>query len=187
MPKKTTKKKAGKTALRKTAAKSVKRTAKKKVLKKTAGKKAVTKKVLKTKTAKKKAAPARTPAKKKAAPKKTAITSQPKLSIKKNIIVLPGPQPAEMPPVEEPSSNEEALGVITHYYSHLGVAVVQLNKGTLRSGNQIHVKGHVTDLMQTVDSMEYEHRHIDEASAGQSVGLKVTDHVREHDIVYLVK
>jgi translation elongation factor EF-1alpha len=89
--------------------------------------------------------------------------------------------------VEEPAANEEALGTITHYYSHLGVVVVQLNKGTLKTGDMIHVKGHSTDFIQKVESMEFEHQHVDQASAGQSVGLKVVDHAREHDIVYLVK
>jgi putative protease len=183
MPKKATKKKAGKTALRKTAAKkTVKKTMKKKVLKKVAIKKTAKKKVLKKKVAKKKSA-AKTTAKKKAAPKLTSRTSFPK----KSMMVAPGPPPTGIPPVEEPSANEEAIGVITHYYSHLGVAVVQLNKGTLRSGSTIHVKGHSTDLIQKVESMEYEHRHVDEAAAGQSVGLKVNEHVREHDIVYVVK
>jgi hypothetical protein len=183
MPKKAIKKKAGKTALRKTAAKSVKKTAKKKLLKKSIIKKVAKKKVLKKKIAKKKAVAARTPAKKIAAPKIPSMAGLPK----KNMMVEPGPQPTSMPSVEEPSANEEALGVVTHYYSHLGVAVVQLNKGTLRSGSRIHVKGHSTDFTQKVESMEYEHRHVDEASAGQSFGLKVNDHVREHDIVYVVK
>ena len=148
------------------------------MLKKTAKKKA-----LKKKNTKKKTMPAKTSAKKKAAKKRSSLPGV----LKKNVTVEPGPQPTGIPSVEEPSTNEDALGVATHYYSHLGVAVIQINKGTLRVGSKIHIKGHVTDLTQTVDSMEYEHRHIDEASAGQSVGLKVNDHVREHDIVYLVK
>jgi putative protease len=53
--------------------------------------------------------------------------------------------------------------------------------------DRVHIKGHTTDITQTVDSMEYEHQHVDAASAGQSVGIKVKDHVREHDIVYLMK
>lgn len=183
MPKKKIKKKAKKTALRKTAAKSVKKTAKKKALKKSVIKKAAKKKVIKKKVAKKKSVTAKKPARKRAAPKKP---SMPGLR-KKAVMVTPGPQPTGIPPVEEPSTNEEALGVVTHYYSHLGVAVIQLNKGTLRVGNTIHVKGHSTDFSQAIESMEYEHQHINEASAGQSVGLKVNDHVREHDIVYLLK
>ncbi len=102
-------------------------------------------------------------------------------------MIEPGPPPRTIPPVEEPASNEEAIGTVTHYYSHLSVAVVQINKGTLRTGNTIHVKGHVTDFTQAVESMEYEHQHIDQAAAGQSVGLKVKDHAREHDIVFVLK
>ncbi len=102
-------------------------------------------------------------------------------------MIEPGPPPRVVPPVEEPASNEEAVGTITHYYSHLGVAVVQINKGTLRTGDAIHIKGHTTEISQTVASMEFEHQHVEQASAGQSVGIKVSDHVREHDIVYVVK
>ena len=102
-------------------------------------------------------------------------------------MIEPGPPPQNIPPVEEPIAQEEAIGTMTHYYSHLSVAVIQVNKGTLRAGNIIHVKGNVTNFTQTVESMEYEHQHVDEAAAGQSVGLKVKDHAREHDIVFLVK
>ncbi|TAK06803.1 MAG: translation elongation factor-like protein, partial [Candidatus Manganitrophaceae bacterium] len=76
------------------------------------------------------------------------------------------------------------IGIVTHYYSHLSVAVVQLNEGPLRVGETIHIKGHTTDLRQEVDSMEVDHQSVQEASAGQIFGLKVRDHVREHDHIY---
>ena len=182
MPKKTkgkskTKKSVSRKPVRKKAIK--KKALKKKIVvkKKVAKKKTVKKKVTKKKAAKKKAAkktPKARPARKPAIPSKT-------------VVVEPGPPPSGIPPVEEPSVNEEAIGTVTHYYSHLGVAVVQINKGVLNTGETIHIKGNTTDFTQQVASMEYEHRHIDGASAGQSVGLKVIDHAREHDIVYLVK
>jgi putative protease len=157
-----------------------KKTLKKIIIKKKAAKKkAVKKKALKKKVIKKNAAGRKTV--KKATPK-TMPTLPPK-----STMVEPGPPPGVVPPVEEPASNEEALGTVTHYYSHLSVVVVQLNKGTLKTGDMIHVKGHSTDFIQQVESMEYEHQHVDQARAGQSVGLKVADHAREHDIVYLVK
>lgn len=102
-------------------------------------------------------------------------------------MIEPGAPPSGIPPVEEPAANEVALGTVTHYYSHLSVAVIQINNGTLRTGDMIHVKGHSTDFTQKVESLEYEHQHVDQASTGQAVGLKVIDHVRQHDIVYLVK
>ena len=168
----------GKSKKKAASRKPVKKTVKKKVAKKkiTKKKNAAKKKTLKKavkKTAKKKAA-------KKSKSAGTPIKSKPTM-------IEPGPPPRTIPPVEEPASHEEAIGTVTHYYSHLGVAVVQINKGTLRTGNTIHVKGHVTDFTQAVESMEYEHQHIDQAAAGQSVGLKVKDHAREHDIVFVLK
>ena len=148
---------------------------KKNTKKKIAKKKAIKKKILQKKAIKKKTAR-----------KKTAPKAKPALP-PKSTVVEPGPPPGVVPPVEEPAANEEALGTVTHYYSHLGVVVVQLNKGTLKTGDMIHVKGHSTDFIQKVESMEFEHQHVDQAGAVQSVGLKVADHAREHDIVYLVK
>ena len=166
--------------------KSVKKSAKKKALKK--------KGALKKKPAKKKAVAKKKALKKKAAKKavkkKAAAKARPKgkkAAPPKPLMVTPGPPSGSIPPVEEPAQNEVAAGVVTHYYSHLGVAVIQVNKGEIKVGETIHIKGHTTDFTQQVDSMEYEHQHIDRAPAGRSVGLKVKDHVREHDIVYLVK
>ena len=180
MPEKTkSKSKKKNAASKKSAGKAVKKKAlKKKITKKKAAKKTAKKKALKKKAAKKST--------KKIAEKKAGSALSPALPSKPTMIE-PGPPPRTIPPVEEPASNEEAIGTVTHYYSHLSVAVVQLNKGTLRAGNTIHIKGHSTDFTQTADSMEFEHRHVDQATAGQSVGLKVKDHVREHDIVYRVK
>ena len=158
---------------------------KKKVMKK---KSVPKKKALKKKTSKKKTAKKKT-AKKKTSAKRTVKRPAPRKSstLKKTPEVKPGPPPSGIPSVEEPLSNEEAIGVVTHYYSHLNVAVIQLNRGDLKTGDTIHVKGHTTDFSQRIDSMEYEHHHIEQAKTGQSFGLKVKDHAREHDIVYRVK
>jgi putative protease len=175
MPKKAKgKSKKKKSTTRKPARKAVK----KKVMKKKTAKKTAKKKILRKKTAKK-------GLKKKTIKKSVPARRRP--AAVKPLIIEPGPPPRTIPPVEEPASNEEAIGTITHYYSHLNVAVVQVNKGTLKIGDTIHIKGHTTDFTQTVDSMEFEHQHVEQATAGQSAGIKVKDHVREHDIVYLVK
>jgi hypothetical protein len=166
--------------------KPARKAAKKKTLKKKppVGKKPAKKKAVTGKTLKKKAA-------KKTVKKKAVKKSRPPVRKqevpKEQLLVEPGPPPRPLPPLEEPAANEEAIGTVTHYYSHLNVIVIQLNKGELRTGETIHVKGHTTDFTQPVESMEYEHRHVDQAAAGQSVGIKVKDHAREHDIVYRVK
>ena len=177
-------------------AKSKAKSKTKKAFTRKSAKKKTTKKLVRKKTAvkrtsaKKKTIKKKTVAKKKTVKKKTAgraKTASKAALPKQSFVVEPGPPPAGIPPVEEPSQHEEAIATVTHYYSHLGVAVVQVNKGTLKTGDTIHITGHSTDLTQQVESMEYEHQHVDLASAGQAVGLRIKDHAREHDIVYLVK
>lgn len=79
---------------------------------------------------------------------------------------------------------DEAIGVVTHYFSHLAVAAVKLD-ASLRVGARIHIRGHTSDLVQTVGSMEVEHQKVEQAGPGDDVALKVDDHVREHDRIFL--
>ena len=83
---------------------------------------------------------------------------------------------------EHPES--EAIGRVTHYYSHLSVAAVSLD-APLRMGDRVHIKGHTTDLLQSVGSMEVDHKQVERAGPGDDVAMKVEDHVREHDRIYL--
>lgn len=80
----------------------------------------------------------------------------------------------------------EKVGRIAHYYSKAGVAVVELS-GQLNKGDKIVIRGSTTNIEQPVDSMEIEHKQVGNAQAGQSIGMKVADRVRENDIVYKVK
>ena len=75
------------------------------------------------------------------------------------------------------------VGRITHFFSKIGVAVIEL-KGSLSVGDRILVKGPNTDFEQTVDSMQIEHENIQKADAGQSIGLKLVQRARETDVVY---
>ncbi|MBI3811645.1 MAG: hypothetical protein HY283_05515 [Nitrospirae bacterium] len=81
---------------------------------------------------------------------------------------------------------EQRVGIVVHYYSHLSVAIIKLDQGSLQAGNPIHIKGHTTDFKQRAESMQIEHQAIQRAEVGQEFGLKVSDPVREHDIVYKV-
>ena len=81
---------------------------------------------------------------------------------------------------------EEEIGRVTHFFSKIDVCVVELNKGELKVGETIHIKGHTTDLYQKVDSMQMEHAPVQVAKKGESFGLHVEAQVREHDVVYRV-
>jgi len=80
-------------------------------------------------------------------------------------------------------TKEKEVGKVSHYYTNIGVGVIEL-KGTLKVGDKIHIKGATTDLKQKVESMQIEQDKVQEAKKGQSIGLKVKDHVRQHDKVY---
>jgi len=80
---------------------------------------------------------------------------------------------------------EERVGVVKDYFAHIGVAGIDL-EGTLRVGDTIHIKGHTTDLELVVESLQIEHEQVQEAKAGDAIGIKVSDRCRDGDIVYKV-
>jgi translation initiation factor IF-2 len=81
---------------------------------------------------------------------------------------------------------EQKIGRVTHYWAKIGVAGIEITAGEIRVGDTIRFKGHTTDFTQRLDSMQVEHDPVTVARAGDSVGLKVTDHVRDNDEVYKV-
>ncbi len=81
---------------------------------------------------------------------------------------------------------ETKIGTVTHYFTHLNVAAVEISGGELRKGDTIHIKGYTSDFQQTVETLQLEHESIDVAKPGQNVGIKVIEHAREHDAVYKV-
>jgi hypothetical protein len=90
-------------------------------------------------------------------------------------------------PSAQPAALEERIGVVTHYFSHLSVAAIQLERGTLRVGDMIHVRGHTTDFTQKVEFLEVDHAPATEVGPKDDFGLKVVDHAREHDVVFKVR
>lgn len=86
---------------------------------------------------------------------------------------------------EETLLSEEGklIGKVTHYFGKIGVAVIELSDN-LKVGDNIRIAGGEVDFSQTVESMEIEHQKAEEAKAGDSVGLKVSQKVREGYNVY---
>ncbi|HSC95696.1 MAG TPA: EF-Tu/IF-2/RF-3 family GTPase [Burkholderiales bacterium] len=140
--------------------------------------------------ARKKAKPKRrkAPAKRPAARKKTAKKPAKKAPARRAAPKArkPAPRPAARPVPVSMAPPGERIGVVTHYYSHLAVAVVKLESARLRVGDTIHFRGHTTDFKQRVDSLQVNHAPVQEVGPGDDFGLKVREHAREHDIVYKV-
>ncbi|MCW4032581.1 MAG: translation elongation factor-like protein [Candidatus Bathyarchaeota archaeon] len=79
--------------------------------------------------------------------------------------------------------NEKEVGLVTHFFSKIDVAVIKL-KDELSVGDKILFRGSTTNFDQIVESMQIERESVEKAKAGQSIGLKVKDKVRENDVVY---
>jgi len=85
--------------------------------------------------------------------------------------------------MSEGHDQADAIGLVTHYFSHLSVAAVSLT-APLAVGDRIHIRGHTTDLVQDVASIEVDHARVERAGPGDDVALKVDDHVRDHDQIF---
>ncbi len=81
------------------------------------------------------------------------------------------------------SSEPKPIGEVTHYYSHICVAIIKFKKN-IAVGSKIHFKGATTDFEEKINSMQCDHKAIETAKKGQEVGIKVGDKVREGDLVY---
>ncbi len=96
--------------------------------------------------------------------------------------------PADSPStVRKTELREEKIGHVLHYYPHLAVAVIELEKGAIREGDVVHLKGPGSDLMQEVGLMESDNQFLIEARSGQTIGLRIEGKVQEHDAVYKVR
>jgi len=87
--------------------------------------------------------------------------------------------------VEQYLSEEKlvSVGRVIHFYPRISVAIVELTS-KLSVGDRIVIRGTTTNFEQTVESMQIQHKNVESAEAGQLIGLKVAQRVREKDIVY---
>ncbi len=81
---------------------------------------------------------------------------------------------------------EREVGKVTHYYSNIGVAIVEVTD-TIRVGDKIHIQGATSDFEQEIGSMQIEHETVETAELGQAIGLKVDEKVRGGDKVFVVE
>lgn len=132
-----------------------------------------------------KKAPARKPAAKKkasarkpAAAKKRAAKPAPK---RRSKAAKEPPEP--ILPWRQALPGETLVGVVDDFFSHVNVIAFTLRQ-PLAVGDRIHVRGHTTDLLQNVESMQLEHKSIDHGVPGDAVGIQVHAKCRTGDYVY---
>ncbi|MBI2007337.1 MAG: hypothetical protein HYS83_01375 [Candidatus Blackburnbacteria bacterium] len=78
-------------------------------------------------------------------------------------------------------------GKVTHYYDKIGVAVVELSEN-LSVGDKIKfVRGGEDLFEQEVSSIQMEHEKAETAKAGQIIGLKTEQEVKDGAEVYKIR
>lgn len=81
-------------------------------------------------------------------------------------------------------TEEKLIGKVTHFYDHIGVAIIELSD-TLSVGQTVRFSGAHEDYTQTVVQIQLEHKDIEQALPGQSVGIRVGQKIHVNDKVYL--
>jgi putative protease len=87
-------------------------------------------------------------------------------------------------PAAPKQAAKKLVGKIAHFYPKISVAVVEV-AAPLAKGAKISIEGHGKAFEQTVGSMQIEHEQVAVAKKGQSIGMKVSQEVKEGDLVYL--
>ena len=85
--------------------------------------------------------------------------------------------------MEEAPVGKKLVGKISHYFTKIGVGVIELSD-ELKVGDRISIEGATTNVQQSVRSMQIEHADVKSAGAGDAIGMKVEQRVREGDLVY---
>ena len=81
---------------------------------------------------------------------------------------------------------EKLIGKISHYYPKIKVGIIELTEEGLKVGDKIHIKGTNVDFEQVVESIQSEHEPINEAKAGDIVGVEVKEKVCDGNEVYKI-
>ena len=79
---------------------------------------------------------------------------------------------------------EELVGKIVKFFSRPSVAAIEVTDGSFQTGDTLWYKGHTTDYKEEVKSMEIDNQQVVKVKAGDLVGIKVKERVRENDRVY---
>ena len=73
---------------------------------------------------------------------------------------------------------EKHLGVVSNYFSKVGVAAIKL-EGKLKVGDRIRIVGGNVNFEQPVEEMQINLKDIKEAKKGDDVGIKISEKVRK--------
>jgi hypothetical protein len=82
-----------------------------------------------------------------------------------------------------PVKKLKPIGKVTHYYTHIKVAIVKFNT-KVKTGTELYFKGATTDFTEAAKSMQFDHKPVVAAMPKKQIGIKLKKRVREGDLVY---
>jgi len=81
---------------------------------------------------------------------------------------------------------EKSIGVISHYFGKIGVAILDLT-GPLKVGDKIKIKHGDHVFEQLVESMQINHKKVEKAKKGDSIGIKLLESAKAKSKVFITK
>ncbi len=72
-----------------------------------------------------------------------------------------------------------------HFYDKLGVAIVDLQSGGIKVGQEVKFKKGDSEFTQKVESLQVDHESVDSVKKGDSFGLKVDKPTKPGTEVYV--
>ncbi len=84
-----------------------------------------------------------------------------------------------------PEVKTKKVGLVSHYFGTIGVAAIKLTDA-LKVGDRVKFVGATTDFEDMIASMQIDHVPVQKAAAGEEVGVRVREKVRDGDRVYVI-
>ena len=80
---------------------------------------------------------------------------------------------------------KESVGVVTHYYQKIGIAVIHVQAASFETGDELIFQGPTTGSLPVhVAAIEVNHLSVPRAVKGMDVAVAVSERVRINDLVF---
>ncbi|MGB8816033.1 MAG: translation elongation factor-like protein [Minisyncoccia bacterium] len=86
----------------------------------------------------------------------------------------------------EKEKKEKVIGVVTHWYDGISVAVIKLS-GALKVGDKIKVKRGEEEFEEKIESMQLDHKAIKSGKKGKEIAIKLSGKTKEGAEIFIVK
>lgn len=80
---------------------------------------------------------------------------------------------------------DKSIGKVVHFYDKLCVAIIDLDKGGLKVGDEVKFKRGDEEFTQKIESLQVDHKDVDSVKKGDSFGVKVDQPTKPGTQVFL--